>query len=29
MHQVLLDSALAVAAPWNDVADRGGLVSRV
>ena len=28
-HQTLLDPALAVKAPWNDVAQRSGLVSRV
>jgi hypothetical protein len=27
-HQILLDPALAVKAPWNDVAHRSGLVSR-
>ena len=27
-HQMLLDPALAVEAPWNDVAHRGGLVSK-
>jgi hypothetical protein len=27
-QQTLLDPALAVEAPWNDVAHRGGLVSR-
>ena len=27
-HQTLLDPALAVEAPWNDVAHRSGLVSR-
>jgi hypothetical protein len=27
-HQMLLDPALAVEAPWNDVAHRSGLVSR-
>src|SRR5882757_4181214 len=27
-HQMLLDPALAVKAPWNDVAHRGGLVSK-
>jgi hypothetical protein len=27
-HQILLDPALAVEAPWNDVAHRSGLVSR-
>jgi hypothetical protein len=28
VHQMLLDPALAVDAPWNDVAHRSGLVSR-
>jgi len=27
-HQILLDPALAVEAPWNDVAHRSGLVPR-
>jgi hypothetical protein len=27
-HQILRDPALAVEAPWNDAAQRGGLVSR-
>jgi hypothetical protein len=27
-HQTVLDPALAVEAPWNDVAHRSGLVSR-
>jgi hypothetical protein len=27
-HQMLLDPALAVEAPWNDVAHRSGLVSK-
>ena len=27
-HQMLLDPALAIDAPWNDVAHRSGLVSR-
>jgi hypothetical protein len=28
MHQTLLDPALAMEAPWNDVAHRSGLVSK-
>jgi hypothetical protein len=29
VHQILLDPTLSVEAPWNDVAHRSGLVSRV